>query len=73
MRVVVARPRRPLLSSPPKAPSKAMLDYQTLSTEAYFIGKGIILFTMMYCSMNWWHYRSARLRKEKEDKDENKH
>jgi hypothetical protein len=23
---------------------------------SYLIGKSIILFTMFYCSLNWWHY-----------------
>lgn len=48
----------------------ALFDYNTLSAEAYYIGKGIILFTMFYCTMNWWHYR--QLRKDSEKQDNNK-
>lgn len=33
---------------------------------SYFVGKGIVLFTMFYCTMNWWHYR--RLREDEEKK-----
>jgi len=29
-------------------------------TSSYIIGKGIILFTMFYCTMNWWRYRRER-------------
>lgn len=45
-----------------------------LNTSTYFIGKGIILFTMFYCSMNWAYYRGMRkdLEKENEKKNEKK-
>lgn len=39
-----------------------------MSESSYYVGKSIILFTMFYCSMNWWHYRS--MRKEFEDAEE---
>lgn len=38
-------------------------------TTSYFIGKGVILFTMFYCSMNWWYYK--RTREDMEDDDSN--
>lgn len=31
---------------------------------SYYVGKGITLFTMFYCTLNWWHYKRMR-----EDKD----
>jgi hypothetical protein len=47
---------------------------ESLNTSSYFIGKGIILFTMFYCSMNWAYYRGMRkdLEKENEKKNEKK-
>lgn len=44
----------------------SLFDWDTLNTEAYYIGKGIILFTMFYCSLNWAMYRNARIKNEKE-------
>jgi len=44
----------------------------SLNTGAYFVGKGIILFTMFYCSMNWVYYRGMRIDAEKEDEKKNK-
>jgi hypothetical protein len=45
---------------------------ESLDTTTYFIGKGIILFTMFYCTLNWAHYKRLREdveRREKENKD----
>jgi len=39
-----------------------------VNTISYFVGKSIILFTMFYCGMNWYHYRSIRKDVEKDDK-----
>ena len=36
-------------------------------TTSYFIGKGIILFTMFYCTMNWWYYK--RMQEDDENDD----
>ena len=33
---------------------------EALVNSSYYVGKGIVLFTMFYCSMNWWLYRSVR-------------
>lgn len=30
---------------------------ETLVYSSYLIGKGIILFTLFYTTMNWWHYK----------------
>ncbi len=51
--------------------SPDMLD--TLNTSVYFVGKGIFLFTIFYCSMNWVYYRGMRkdLEKYAEQKKEN--
>lgn len=35
---------------------------------SYYVGKGIILFTMFYCTMNWYHYKTLREKHEKKDK-----
>jgi hypothetical protein len=45
------------------------LDWNTLSYESYLIGKGIIVFTMVYCTLNWLHYKRVREESEK-DKDD---
>jgi len=31
-----------------------------LDFSSYIVGKGIILFTMSYCAMNWYFYRRTR-------------
>lgn len=49
------------------------LDLQTLTLEAYLIGKSIIIFTMFYCTLNWAMYRSLREKQEKADKKSDKH
>lgn len=38
------------------APVRALDPVQT----SYFVGKGITLFTMFYCTMNWWFYKRTR-------------
>lgn len=48
---------------------RAMLDWNTLNTEAYYIGKGVILFTMFYCGLNWAMYRDARKHNDKDKRD----
>lgn len=42
---------------------------QDLETAVYLTGKSITLFTMFYCSLNWWHYRSQRKQQERENND----
>jgi hypothetical protein len=37
-------------------------------TLSYFVGKGIIMFTFFYTSLNYFHYK--KLREEYEDKDD---
>ena len=43
----------------------------SINTSSYIIGKGIILFTMFYCSMNWIFYRGMRIDLEKEEEKKN--
>lgn len=50
--------------------TKAMIP--DISVSSYYIGKGIILFTMFYCSMNWLHYRNLRIKNEEENKKDKK-
>lgn len=56
---------KPIIRSKPVF---AGLDWDTLNTETYYIGKGIILFTMFYCSMNWLMYKQSREEWEKQNK-----
>lgn len=73
----VARPRtgcqvakRPRTIVRPRA---GMLESANqLANDMYFVSKGVILFTMFYCSMNWWHYRRMRDDFEKERCDAEK-
>ena len=39
----------------------------TIETVTYIVGKGIILFTMFYCGLNWMYYRDIRIKSEEED------
>ncbi len=43
-----------------------------LVDASYFVGKGIILYTMFYCSLNWLFYKRLRESQEKRDDDNNK-
>jgi hypothetical protein len=65
-RLLLAPVRRFSITKP--APVKA--QHSLLEVGSYYLGKGIILFTMFYCGMNWWHYREMRLKDEEENKDE---
>ena len=47
-------------------------DVQTINYEAYLIGKSIVMFTMMYCTLNWWMYRNARIESENKDDGDDK-
>lgn len=45
----------------------------TINTTSYIVGKGIILFTMFYCTINWYHYKELNNKYEKEkEKDKEK-
>lgn len=54
--------KSPLIVKPCKA------SIQDIQTVTYFVGKGIILFTMFYCTLNWWFYKTEREREEERDK-----
>jgi len=41
----------------------------TANTITYFVGKGVILFTMFYCTLNWYHYKKLNDEYEKDKKD----
>lgn len=41
---------------------------ETILYSSYLIGKGIILFTFFYTTMNWWIYR-----KQRKDSENDKH
>lgn len=60
----------------PSVPRKSIVSrYGSYGIEnvlldaSYLVGKGIILFTMFYCSLNWLHYKRMREDQEKDDKD----
>ncbi len=39
-----------------------------LEFSSYIIGKGIIVFTLTYCTLNWYLYKRTREDMEKRDK-----
>jgi hypothetical protein len=45
---------------------------ETAVDASYYIGKGIILFTMFYTGLNYFHYKKLREDIEKSNKDDNK-
>lgn len=47
-----------------KKPTCALQGFEVVS-------HGIVYFTMSYCGMNWWYYRSLRKRKDREELAEN--
>jgi cbb3-type cytochrome oxidase subunit 3 len=44
----------------PVKPVHSIISYIDPVQASYFTGKGIILFTMFYCTANWWMYRRYR-------------
>jgi hypothetical protein len=38
-----------------------------LETGTYIVGQGVIVFTMMYCSLNYMYYKRLREHYEKEN------
>lgn len=34
---------------------------ESLEAGAKVVGDGVVLFTMFYCTLNWWTYRRARI------------
>ena len=68
-KVPIATYKKPfLLKSPQRfiVPRASGIDWEFSS---YIVGKGIILFTLYYCTMNWWYYRRTG---EDMDKDKKK-
>ena len=64
--------KTPFLHKSPRklvVPRASGIDWEFSS---YIIGKGIILFTLYYCTTNWWYYRRYREDMEKKDKDKKK-
>ena len=52
--------KKPILYQSPRKfmiPRASGIDWEFSS---YIIGKGIILFTLYYCTTNWWYYRRSR-------------
>lgn len=39
----------------------------TVEIVSYYVGKSIVLFTMMYCGLNYFHYRQQRQDSENDD------
>lgn len=63
-------PRHIKLARPVVNPVKA-LDPFTIGVVhgSEIAGKGIGLFVLFYCTMNWWYYRRTREDLEKKGKD----
>ena len=54
-----------------KIPTRIHSDVaRDLETASYFLGKGIILFTMFFCSLNYFFYRHQRELYERNQKDD---
>jgi len=51
---------------------KAIDMNDALTTGSYYVGKSIILFTMFYSSLNYFHYKNLREEAEKEQGEDNK-
>ena len=65
-------PRKTLVLTKDSSSFVANVATDMLDASTYIVGKGIILFTMFYCSMNWWFYKRMREDIEKKNKkDEN--
>lgn len=43
-------------------------DYEPLIKTSHYIGESIILFTILYSTLNWIHYRNIRKEIEKNNK-----
>lgn len=65
-------PRSITLRRPHSVVVKSFENLGNIDTT-YYIGKGIVLYTMIYCTLNWAHYRRIRKTNEqaqgKEDND----
>ena len=59
--LVIVRDKRPKRIVTPKSLGIDM---------TYYVGKSIVLFTIFYCSMNWFYYRNTRKDIEKYEDDE---
>ena len=53
--------KRTVSMSPPKV---SMLPIETVT---YLVGKGVILFTMFYCGLNWLYYRELNKQNDNDD------
>ncbi len=49
-----------------------MNPIESLEFSSYIVGKGIIFFTMLYTTLNWWNYKQIREDYERENKKDNK-
>lgn len=52
-----------------RLPTIHQASLHDVNSLTYFVGKGITLFTMFYCSLNWWYYRSLQDRDRQKDDD----
>lgn len=66
-------PRRCVTVLPPRYTTIVRVTpYEAGLIQASYIGgKSVILFTMFYCGLNWFHYRNMRITQDQED-DKNK-
>ena len=58
-----------------KTQASLLSDLDTIATTAHFTAKGVILFTMFYCSLNYMYYRKINKEideRNKDTKDKNK-
>lgn len=51
---------------------KTRISSDVIINTSYLVGKSIILYTMFYCSLNWYHYYNLRKDLEKNDEKDKK-
>lgn len=53
-------PRTPQVNRPCVKSMSFIDSLNNVATSGYYVAKGIILYTLFYCTMNWWHYKRER-------------
>lgn len=48
------------------------IDTEAITTISYYVGKSIILFTIFYTGLNYFHYKQLREDAEEDDNTKNK-
>ena len=59
-KVAIATLKKPFLHKSPRTLTIQRASGIDWEFSSYIVGKGVILFTLYYCTMNWWFYRRTR-------------